>query len=94
MTKKKQKEGESKGEIIDVSYQIALKDWELFKVECEKAGAGYDEVIRGLVTGWTEAARENPGKEPLKVDHLTIKADKITIETVNVTIYVGSKEEH
>ena len=44
----------SKGENVNVSLQLTLEDWELFKMACKKVGREHEEALREVVVKWAE----------------------------------------
>ena len=39
---------------VNVSLQLPKKDWELFKIACERCGKKYEEVLCALIVKWAE----------------------------------------
>jgi hypothetical protein len=52
MVEEKQQEGN--GKAVNVSLQFPAKDWELFKIACERCGRRYEEVLCELALKWAE----------------------------------------
>ncbi len=45
---------EDKGDVVNMKLQFPRKDWELFKIACEKYARKYEEVLNELAVKWAE----------------------------------------
>lgn len=45
---------EDKGKTVKVSVPFPKKDWELFKIACEKYSRKYEEVLNEIAVKWAE----------------------------------------
>jgi hypothetical protein len=43
-----------KGDVVNMRLQFPRKDWELFKIACEKYARKYEEVLKELAVKWAE----------------------------------------
>ena len=43
-----------KGDVVNMRLQFPRKDWELFKIACEKYARRYEEVLNELAVKWAE----------------------------------------
>ena len=43
-----------KGDVVNMRLQFPRKDWELFKIACEKYARRYEEVLKELAVKWAE----------------------------------------